>query len=30
MTTAQTEARAVGDPYMRIVDFFDRDETAKR
>lgn len=28
MTTAQTEARAVGDPYMRIVDFFDRDETA--
>lgn len=26
--TAQTEARAVGDPYMRIVDFFDRDETA--
>lgn len=28
MTTAQTEARAIGDPYMRIVDFFDRDETA--
>lgn len=36
MTNAQAEARAIGDvfselfgaPYMRIVDFFDRDETA--